>query len=427
MQPGPRAGRGRQRALPWRAFGWMAAAVLVMGVAVGLLWRRSRSSRSARPVSPVQPVTEVASTGARPPSTPLPSSAERLPSAQPEVGPPSEVEPDEDAPLAVWEQRLARARTTLSAYLQSTRYPPGSRPMRENLDLVLPYRGVAQAAPLVAADGTRESGSLDIDQDAYNLVGEERAHLFISCSRAADGDPCVLEGGEARALVEPAAGRIRPVPVAFGDRGEAGDKQAGDGIFTAEVAPAASGFTGYNGQIGVVVAARIGSRLFPVRFSLMYTSSPPAVFTGKVRESLEQGALVLRVELEVTRGGRYLVNGRLDDRDGQTFAFLAFNDVLEAGRREVALELFGKLALDSQALSPYRLRDLDGLRLIEGGDPDRELMHELPGVVHTTRQLALSAFSDAVWDSEQKQRYTEEFTADVARASERVRELGGTP
>lgn len=413
----------------------MAVAVVVMAVAAGLLWRRSRASRSigaAPPAAPPQPATGGESASARSPVLP-PSLAELPPSAGPQVGPPSEVGPDpepepgDDAPLAVWEQRLARARTTLSAYLQSTRYPPGSRPIRENLDLLLPFRGVAQAAPLVAADGVRESGSLDIDQDAYNLVGADRAHLFISCARAGDGEPCVLEGGEARALVEPAAGRIRPVPVAFGDRGEAGDKLAGDGIFTAEVAPAASGFTGYSGQIGVVVAARIGSRLFPVRFSLMYTSSPPAAFTGKVRESLEHGALVLRVELEVIRGGRYLVNGRLDDRDGHTFAFLAFNDVLEAGRREVALELFGQLALDSQAASPYRLRDLDGLRLVEGGEPDRELMHELPGVVHTTRSLPLSAFSDGVWDSEQKQRYVEEFTADVARASERVRDLGGTP
>ena len=60
-------------------------------------------------------------------------------------------------------------------------------------------------------------------------------------------------------------------------------------------------------------------------------------------------------------------------------------------------------------------------------------MPRLMGAVYTTRQYPLDVFSDAEWQSEERERYLREYLNDVALAKARLEELnrriglGGKP
>lgn len=121
------------------------------------------------------------------------------------------------------------------------------------------------------------------------------------------------------------------------------------------------------------------------------------------------------------RPGRYVITARVDDDDGKSFALITFNDDLPAGRQEPRLRLFGKLLLDLGPRSPFRLRDIEGFLLKENAFPDRELIPALEGVVHTTRRYVAGNFSDAEWQSEERDRYIKELTKDLVEAQHHAR------
>jgi hypothetical protein len=64
----------------------------------------------------------------------------------------------------------------------------------------------------------------------------------------------------------------------------------------------------------------------------------------------------------------------------------------------------------------HSLCQVDGFLLIPDADPDRALMQRLQGKQHVSRSYALTAFSDAEWDSEERRRYLEEYGKDVESA-----------
>ena len=117
--------------------------------------------------------------------------------------------------------------------------------------------------------------------------------------------------------------------------------------------------------------------------------------------------------------GRYVVSGRVDDARGKPFAVASFNEVLQAGSREVKLAVFGKLLKDEAPALPLTLRDVDGYLLRENVDPDRLLLPRLQGRVVAGRTRSLDGVSDAEWQSEERNRYLAEYAKDrrAARAA----------
>jgi len=64
---------------------------------------------------------------------------------------------------------------------------------------------------------------------------------------------------------------------------------------------------------------RVRSESGSASFDVQYTPVAPAVFTGKVREALTEGSLDFFVEMDVTKGGRYLLSGRVDEEKGVSY------------------------------------------------------------------------------------------------------------
>ena len=82
-------------------------------------------------------------------------------------------------------------------------------------------------------------------------------------------------------------------------------------------------------------------------------------------------------------------------------------------KKEAQHECKQQLGLQSRTLHPRQaqllLRDVDGFLLKEDAFPDRALMPRLPGLVHMSKRYPMSVFSDAEWQSEERDRYLREL------------------
>ncbi len=325
----------------------------------------------------------------------------------------------------VWEQRLARAKETLASYVKATRYPPESRPASEHpdqMELAEPER----TRPLSRDNSDVQ---LRLKQDRVFVVGDEVVHFFVGCEDARRMPrPCqVVSASAHEAEHVTGSGGVAPMPLAFSDDGTGGDALSSDGTFTIRFQPSKQGFPLYSGTLRVDVQVRSGKTEGSAFFDIMYTPSPPARFTGRVREALEQGSLQLYLGIRVQKAGRYVVAGRVDDESGMPFAHVSFNEELRQGEQEVKFTIAGNLVLDEVPTFPLKLRDVEGFLLKERGDPDRELMTSLRGYVHTTHDYPESSFSNAEWQSEERQRYLDELNRDVHEILMRLETYDDTP
>ncbi|HWN67494.1 MAG TPA: hypothetical protein VNM90_07625 [Haliangium sp.] len=313
--------------------------------------------------------------------------------------------------MELLEQRLERYQSNLDRYRESTKYPPTSRPIAEQPDQLEPHNVPPRRLPLVGPDGkTSDKALVILRQDYYFLAGNETVTFTVECATANGPVPCEIMESMA---MSPGGAKHAEVLFAM-DTG---------GLFhEARFQPATEGFADHHGPIHVEVELRIAGEAGTASFDLEYTARPPAVVTGRVSEKLVKGSLVLGLELQIEKPGRYVIAGRVDDVTGRSFAYVAFNEELPRGRAEAELVVFGKLVLDEKARSPFRLRDVEGFLLKENADPDRELLPTRAGVVHTTREYRDQDFSADEWQSEERQRHLDEFERDVERARKELEE-----
>ncbi len=359
---------------------------------------------------------------------------------------------DPRAQLALWTKRLARAQFALDSYRGLTRYPHESRPAAEHGDQMYPNQPIVEEKRLYrpgsnAANEAPGAIRLRTSQERIFVAGSEGVLFTIAA---------VDEGGNIVPLATVNAGIVDPpqsgkpssrkrLAVAFNDAGADGDGVANDGTYSFRFTPAKQGFANFAGQLRldmtVTVATQEGQPLQTgfTYFDMYYTPEPPAVWTGGKREAIVNGSLFVYLQIDVRLPGRYIISGRFDDATGKPFAFSVFNEELSIGKQEIPLRLFGKLILDHQPVIPsqppsqpasslhsslpFRLRDVDGFLLMEDSSPDRALMSRLVGPVHSTKSYNLALFSDAEWQSEERERYLREYLSDVNIAKSKIDEL----
>lgn len=329
--------------------------------------------------------------------------------------------------LALWRQRLQRAQEVLDTYSEHTRYPHTSRPAAEQADQMYPNDPVVEDHPLREPKGQAAAGvRLRTTQERVFVQGDESVRFTVAVvdDEAGAAQPLRVLSAQAREVSPPAVASSFPtLPVAFVDDGSNGDAQPDDREFTAQLRPAAQGFAELTGQIRLEVWLEFRGQRGFTYFDVYVTARPPAVWNGRARELLDNGALAYALPATVREPGRYVVTGRVDAADGQPLALLTFNGEVAAGDTEFRLTLFGKLLRDAAPAMPLTLRDVVGFRLREEGHPDRALMPRLEGPVLVGGRHALTAFSDAPWSSQERSRYLAELTRDVEQARRQVDQL----
>ena len=331
------------------------------------------------------------------------------------------------AQLALWQLRLAHAQSTLDAYRAASRYPRTSQPLALHADQADPNRPIEEEHALSpAGDG---GVRLRTSQERVFVQGDESVAFAVSARDSAGAVvPLRVVRASAREITPADVGSLHPVvPLDFNDDGRDGDAASGDGSHGVRLQPRAQGFAGLSGQIRVEAILQVQDRQGMTYFDIFYTSDPPAVWSGGVREAVEDGSLQFYLPATVKEAGRYVAKARVDDANGTPLALLTFNDELPAGAQEMRMTLFGKLVHDARPAFPLVVRDVDAFLLRPDAFPDRSLMPRRAGAVHTSRAYELAGFSDAEWDGEERARYLDELGRDVERAQEQLRRLAAGP
>jgi hypothetical protein len=317
---------------------------------------------------------------------------------------------------------------TLCSYRAGSQYPVGSRPMSENADQNNPNAPVNEMNPMhLQGGGADRNVQLQTSQSRVYMAANEAVAFSL---RAVDASnqvlPLVITRAVSQGIAYQGTRQTPQVSIPFADDGSGADPVPNDGAFAGVLAPAQSGLAGFNGTIRTQVSYTVNGKNGIVVFDVIYTPELPAVWTGQVREAVENGSLVFVLPANVRMPGRYVISGRVDDARGNPFALLTFNDVLGAGPNEIRLTMFGKLMRDQDAAMPLTLRDVDGYLLKENTDPDRALMPRLEGKVFTSQRHPLKGFSDAEWQSEERSRYVTEFTKDLKLAKQELQAFDPT-
>lgn len=336
------------------------------------------------------------------------------------------------APQATYQQRLAALKEnfqlvdhTLCSYKESTKYPPNSRPISEHPDQIYPNQPVAEQHPL-RKEGGGTDGNIQVSTTqsrVFLAAGESVSFTVKANDQSGKSLPVNVTRATARGITYQGSRESPQLPLAMADDGQNGDAIANDGVASSMLSPAQTGFASFNGTIRTEVRYSVGGQAGIVVFDVIYSPETPAVWSGKIRDGIENGALNFYLKVNVKTPGRYIVNGRVDDSKGKPFALVNFNDLLPQGENEIRLTVAGKLLRDNAPAFPLTLRDIDAYLLKENVDPDRALLPRLEGTAAVSKSYNLQNFSDAEWQSEERSRYLAEYAKDVALAKAALVEL----
>ncbi|MFN7724591.1 MAG: hypothetical protein ACK5QH_05930 [Rubrivivax sp.] len=376
------------------------------------------------------PVQAAASAGAAPSAFLVQGAAAAGPAPAASAGLPlgAGLTPAQKAALkASWQERLARAQTALAAFEQHARYPVESRPISEHPDQVRPFQPIAEDRPLRLPGGSvGAAGRLRTTQERIFLAGRESSRVTVSL---VDAEGRVLPLRTTRALLaevtEPGrTASTTPLPVVVADNGQNGDQQAGDGVLSATIAPAAQGFGQFAGTVRLELWLEHAGQPGYLYFDVVYSPETAATWLPGVREAVVNGQLQFTLRAQVLVPGRYVVSGRIDDASGQPVALAQFNAEIGAGAQDLVLPVAGRLLHDLKPSFPLRLRDVEAFLLKPDAFPDRVMLPRLAGVVHQSAVYALDRFTTETPPSDQRDRYLGELGRDVDEAKRALVQLG---
>lgn len=319
-------------------------------------------------------------------------------------------------------------RDVLRDYKKWAIYPPHSRPLSEGQRDLVEYRKVElphRAMPaLVDGDLVNTGAHCLFQPDRHTITEGESVRTTLACTFEDRAVGVRIESAKVTKVGErgpqPVSGRFT-----YNDKGKDGDQQADDLVTTFVFEPAAADA----GDLSLDVSFKIDGVApadFPHEMKASFFASPlaPARFTGKVDESLEDGSLVLAVEIDVKKAGWYTVEGNLYDLEEQPVAYAREKLKLPTGRQQVRLLYFGKILRDEHSYGPFRLVGLRGERDNSGVDLDRlkngtvaeveeylnnvrsagPMKEQMPyaSVVYQTQEYKEGDFSNREWDSQAK-------------------------
>ena len=170
--------------------------------------------------------------------------------------------------------------------------------------------------------------------------------------------------GKAVGLVTEIAGEIADASgsivaqILYKDDGQGADRRAGDGVFSARLelpegldsAPAAS-------YMVRVKARMLDGDLREAAGGFLY-SSPSSHLTGRYRDFVKDGNLVIAAELDVAEAGRFHLAATLYSMAGEPIGWAQAAANLEAGRQWIELSYYGLLFHDRKVAGPFRLGTL---------------------------------------------------------------------
>jgi len=180
------------------------------------------------------------------------------------------------------------------------------------------------------------------------------------------------------------------------DDGRGEDTAAGDGRFTATLAPDGERQTRLLGRVlaeATVVTLAGDTRKVPA--GLIYTRGPRARLTGAWRDRVEDGHLVLEADVQVDEPGHFSLMAQLVGPQPGREPIAVVRDLyraLPAGPGTMVLKVWGKAIRDPQVDGPYQVVNVLLTRDHENTDYDPSTTTFL---AHRTRPYRHGEFSSA--------------------------------
>lgn len=252
---------------------------------------------------------------------------------------------------------------------EQARYPAWSQPLQVDSDPILSAReisiqsvrgpnGEAPALQAWTSDVAVQPGEtiqlfaqlawLDTEQSPWEQLRSATGAWSISAE-------LVTEAGETLANLE------------YADTGRGLDVLAGDGVFTTALTLDATQAPPLGQASSVLVRLTATAPDGTVRkgsTGFLY-SNPAAKLTGRFRQSIEDGHLVVLAEATVAAAGRVHLEGSLADLAGQPQAIAQTAEVLSPGTHWIPLRFHGQLIRDLGLVDALRLRAIT-LRSTQG-------------------------------------------------------------
>lgn len=321
----------------------------------------------------------------------------------------------------------------LAMYREWAKYPPNSRPLTEAQADVLEPLMIAEAPRrLLARDAhgrTRKSDySCKLQPLRHTITAGETQLITLECTvgQGVEMRRAAIEVLKADlTLASSRQSAAVPLTSDFRDDGSEGDERPGDLVQTLRVQPPAQAWGDFRLAVEVRVPEEASGDKYWLITTFAASGEPPARFTGRRKERIEEGSLVVAVEVEVNKAGRYVIQANLF-ADEEPVAYANFDAELQSGQRWVDLLFFGKVLKDRGATGPFTMTELRGHRLNtpfsvedlrkppaevkrllsqikESSGPEREEL--VPWrEPYVTAAYGASDFSDAEWQSEVKDR-----------------------
>ena len=270
----------------------------------------------------------------------------------------------------------------LELYRRWAKYPPYSRPLfAGQVDRTDPFNANRPPIKIIAEPGkgckrVNRSGAVKCEQDPKYApikctllpeksisLGSEDFDLYLRCFKIQEqkqvDTPFTISGIEVYRMVHRKRYNSLP-PIARGDDGANGDKEANDGIYTIRVRPGSQDW----GWMSVEVTLEVGGFKHAQKATWFSTPHTVAEFKPGTSESLQEGSLVVKVPVKILKAGYYIFNANLQESGGDKrfIATSSWEGDLEVGNRTIEYRFFGKIIRDKGINGPYLVRNIRGKR-----------------------------------------------------------------
>jgi hypothetical protein len=275
---------------------------------------------------------------------------------------------------AVAQEKGWLARETAREYREQARFPESSRALKSgDVDPVKEKRTATEQTQR-GPEGRGPALSVRAESVSFEVGRPIRLYATVE-------DGIALEvSGE----IVGAAGEL-VATFAYVDDGKGIDKKAGDGTWSAHVKMP----EGLQPELAASYMVKVRSRLLDgdIRESVggFLYSNPAAHLTGRYRDELRDGSLMVSAEVDVTRAGRFHLAATLYSMAGEPVGTAQAAAELEPGRRWIELSFYGLMFHDRQVAGPFRLGTVS--LATTGGMPNA--LNDLVENAHVTRAWKL--------------------------------------
>jgi hypothetical protein len=303
------------------------------------------------------------------------------------------------APLAALEQgheetvataMTAEAARQIAAKLrQKARFPPTSRRIENNVDPIIQTRAVKER---LSPPGQGRKPTLVVFASSLSYEAPNPIILYAKFIRQYPNDWAPRTDAEVAGELWNADDEV-VAQVDLRDDGQGRDIEAGDGVFTTQLTPAAEDLGRWNGLIRVQIFGETADgdrRSARTRF---YYGAPAAKLTGYYRDDLVDGHLQILAEVEVKAAGDFRLDGSLSGAQG-LIAWAQNTVHLEPGIGYIPLTFWGLALREANEPGPYELSSI-ALANVSIKPPQ---LNDAAGTSYKTAAYKPEDFSSASYD-----------------------------